>query len=181
MTKAFNTFQSTFVITLVFAMLAGLKYGFVEGQSGGLPPEEVDALREIASQMGIKDWNFNENPCVPGISSWNTPKKAERPQYNNSVICNCSNLGECHVERIDFTRNYLSGTIPHEWASTKLEYISLAVNRLSGTIPDYLGNISALRFLSLEHNMFNGIVPAALGKLVNLQNLSGHLHTSFNY
>lgn len=62
----------------------------------------VDALREIASQMGKKDWNFNVNPCDendPNISNWNTPKIKTRPQYNNSVICNCSYPGEiCHVE-----------------------------------------------------------------------------------
>ncbi|KAL6529076.1 hypothetical protein OROHE_014820 [Orobanche hederae] len=43
----------------------------------------------------------------------------------------------------DFWANYLNGTIPNEWASTKLE-------------------------LSLENNMFNRQVPASLGKLVNL-------------
>ncbi|KAK1378366.1 putative LRR receptor-like serine/threonine-protein kinase [Heracleum sosnowskyi] len=199
MAKALHTLQSMFVLTLVFVMLAGLKQGFVEGQSWRLPLEEVNALREIAKELGKKDWNFSVNPCDkndPNISNWNTPKTAARPLYNNSVICNCSYLGEiCHIEsiflrgqdldgkpppslaklryikQIDCTRNYLSGTIPPEWASTKLEYISFTVNRLSGPIPDYLGNISTLRYLSLEHNMFNGNVPAGLGKLKNLQNL----------
>ncbi|KAK1378364.1 Leucine-rich repeat transmembrane protein kinase [Heracleum sosnowskyi] len=199
MAKAFHTLRSIFNLSFIFVMLAGLKEGFVEGQSGRLPQEEVNALREIAKELGKKDWNFSVNPCDkndPNISNWNTPKTAARPLYNNSVICNCSYLGEiCHVEsislkgqdldgkpppslaklryikQIDFTRNYLSGTIPPEWASTKLEYISFTVNRLSGPIPDYLGNISTLRYLSLEHNMFNGSVPAGLGKLINLQNL----------
>ncbi|XP_063939132.1 probable leucine-rich repeat receptor-like serine/threonine-protein kinase At3g14840 isoform X3 [Daucus carota subsp. sativus] len=119
------------------------------------------------------------------------------PQYNNSVLCNCSYPGDiCHVEsmflkgqdldgipppslakllhikHVDFTRNYLHGNIPPEWASTNLEYISFTVNRLSGPIPGYLGNISTLRYLSLEHNMFNGTVPPELGKLANLINLT---------
>lgn len=38
MTKAFHILQSMFL--LVFVMLAGLKEGFVQGQSGRLPPEE---------------------------------------------------------------------------------------------------------------------------------------------
>lgn len=40
MARAFNTLQSLFVLALVFVMLAGLEEGFVEGQSGRLPPDE---------------------------------------------------------------------------------------------------------------------------------------------
>uniref|UniRef100_A0A175YNK2 Disease resistance R13L4/SHOC-2-like LRR domain-containing protein n=1 Tax=Daucus carota subsp. sativus TaxID=79200 RepID=A0A175YNK2_DAUCS len=200
MAKALHTLGSTFILPLVLVMLAGLKEGFVEGQSGHLPQEEVKALREIANQVGKKDWNFSVNPCDkddPNISNWNTTKIKEMPQYNNSVLCNCSYPGDiCHVEsmflkgqdldgipppslakllhikHVDFTRNYLHGNIPPEWASTNLEYISFTVNRLSGPIPGYLGNISTLRYLSLEHNMFNGTVPPELGKLANLINLT---------
>ncbi|KAK1378360.1 hypothetical protein POM88_025104 [Heracleum sosnowskyi] len=98
-----------------------------------------------------------------------------------------------YIKQIDLTRNYLHGygaaekdeampekttegrrrdkrfsthgTIPREWASTKLELMSFTVNRLSGPIPGYIGNISTLKYLSLEHNMFSGSVPAELGKL----------------
>ncbi|KAL8520226.1 hypothetical protein ACS0TY_010948 [Phlomoides rotata] len=62
---------------------------------------------------------------------------------------------------IDFNRNYLSGNIPREWASIKLEYLSVSVNRLSGPIPKYLGNITTLEAMSLETNQFNGPVPSA--------------------
>uniref|UniRef100_F6HMD5 non-specific serine/threonine protein kinase n=1 Tax=Vitis vinifera TaxID=29760 RepID=F6HMD5_VITVI len=71
----------------------------------------------------------------------------------------------------DFTRNYLSGNIPREWASLQLEYMSLTVNKLSGPIPSFLGNISTLRYMSMESNMFSGTVPPQLGQLVNLENL----------
>ncbi|KAK1378363.1 Leucine-rich repeat domain, L domain-like protein [Heracleum sosnowskyi] len=177
--------------------MLGLKECFVEGQiSRRLPPEEVNVLREIADQLRKKDWNFSVNPCDENHPNWNTPNIKSRPQYNNSVICSCSFPGGiCHIEmiflkgqdldgipppslaklpyikQIDLTRNYLHGTIPNEWASTKLELMSFIVNRLSGPIPGYIGNISTLKYLSLEHNMFRGSVPAELGKLVNLQNL----------
>lgn len=62
----------------------------------------VKALHEIAIQLGKEDWNFSVNPCDendPNFSNWNTPRMAGRPQYNNSVICNCSYPGAiCHVE-----------------------------------------------------------------------------------
>ncbi|GAB2287576.1 hypothetical protein Dimus_021948, partial [Dionaea muscipula] len=77
-----------------------------------------------------------------------------------------------YLKVIDLSRNYLNGTIPREWASIKLEYLSVFVNRLSGPIPAYLGNIKTLTYLSLENNQFSGTVPPELGKLVNLQNLT---------
>ncbi|MCD9646966.1 hypothetical protein HAX54_037231 [Datura stramonium] len=108
-----------------------------------LPKEEKNALKEIGEQLGKKDWDFNLNPC-DGNTNWNTPK-SNSPYYNN-VTCNCATPdGFCHVERlfirgqdlagvlpaslakltylktIDLNRNYLSGTIPPEWASTKLQ------------------------------------------------------------
>ncbi|KAL2524296.1 putative LRR receptor-like serine/threonine-protein kinase [Abeliophyllum distichum] len=189
MSKAF--FSSMFTLTILLFFKATI----VLAQNGSLPEEEKNALREIADQLGKKDWNFNLNPC-DGNSNWSTPKRSDMPWYNNSVICNCSFPGSvCHVKSIflkgqdlagvlppsllklpylktiDLTRNYLSGTIPKEWESTKLEYMSLIVNRLSGPIPKYLGNITTLVYMSLESNMFNGKIPAELGKLVNLENL----------
>ncbi|CAN4082164.1 unnamed protein product [Withania somnifera] len=160
-----------------------------------LPQQEKDALREIAEQLGKKDWDFNLNPC-DGNTNWTTPKRSNSPYYNN-VTCNCSTPdGFCHVQTmllkgqdlagvlppslaklpylktIDISRNYLSGTIPPEWASIKLEFMSVMVNQLSGPIPKYLGNMTTLLYMSLENNMFNGTVPKELGNMVNLQSLT---------
>ncbi|WMV15748.1 hypothetical protein MTR67_009133 [Solanum verrucosum] len=77
-----------------------------------------------------------------------------------------------YLKTIDVSRNYLSGTIPPEWASIKLEYMSVMVNRLSGPIPNYLGNMTTLLYMSLENNMFDGTIPKELGNMVNLQNLT---------
>ncbi|XP_004309629.1 PREDICTED: probable LRR receptor-like serine/threonine-protein kinase At1g07650-like [Fragaria vesca subsp. vesca] len=74
-----------------------------------------------------------------------------------------------YLTQIDFSRNFISGNIPSDWAATKLEFMSLSVNNLSGPIPAFLGNITTLRNLSLDTNMFSGNVPPEIGKLVNLQ------------
>lgn len=59
----------------------------------------VQALREIAAQVGKKDWNFNVNPC--NHSNWQTPKSSDRPMYNNTLLCNCTALdGVCHVIKL---------------------------------------------------------------------------------
>ncbi|XP_019190167.1 PREDICTED: probable leucine-rich repeat receptor-like serine/threonine-protein kinase At3g14840 [Ipomoea nil] len=186
---------SMFII-LIPIILLSFNARFVEAQSGQLPPDELNALREIADELGKKDWDFGLNPCDNNNSNWLTPQRNDMPLYMNSLTCNCSFPGAiCHVQTIvlkgqdlqgvlppslvklpflktiDLSRNYLSGTIPPQWASTNLEYLSILVNRLSGPIPKYLGNITTLVYLSLENNMFNGTVPPELGKLANLQNL----------
>ncbi|CAI9087855.1 OLC1v1022039C1 [Oldenlandia corymbosa var. corymbosa] len=179
-----------------------------QSTNGTLPQAEIDALKAIADELGKHDWDFNLNPC-DGNANWSSPK---RDQYNNTLHCNCTFPdGVCHVEKlflkgqdlqgvlppslaklpylktIDLTRNYLSGTIPPEWASMNLEYLSVIVNRLSGPIPAYLGNITTLVYVSLESNMFNGTIPDELGKLENLanlilsaNNLTGDLPTALN-
>ncbi|GMI82273.1 leucine-rich repeat receptor-like kinase with extracellular malectin-like domain 1 [Hibiscus trionum] len=163
------------------------------------PHYEVKALREIAAELGKKDWNFSENPCN-NKSSWFTPPpppRVSRSIYNSSVTCNCSFPGgECHIDGIYLAGqdldgvlphslvnlsyiktlilhyNYLHGAIPHEWGALKLEIMTVSMNRLSGSIPGSLGNISTLKFLSLENNMLSGTIPPELGKLVNLENLT---------
>ncbi|XP_055803386.1 probable LRR receptor-like serine/threonine-protein kinase RFK1 isoform X3 [Solanum dulcamara] len=76
-----------------------------------------------------------------------------------------------YIQKVDFAYNYLSGSIPTEWASTQLNSISVLVNRLSGEIPKELGNITSLTYINLEGNQFSGIIPDELGKLINLKAL----------
>ncbi|KAK4710936.1 hypothetical protein R3W88_005449 [Solanum pinnatisectum] len=172
---------SSFLLILVLCFVVQT----IEAQNYSrlLPPQEKNALIEIAEQLGKKDWDFDLNPCN-GNRNWTTPKIDNTSTYVNNVTCNCSTPdGLCHVQiillkgqdlagvlppslvklpylkTIDVSRNYLSGTIPPEWASIKLEYMSVMVNRLSGPIPKYLGNMTTLLYMSLENNMFNGTVP----------------------
>uniref|UniRef100_A0A6N2KNW7 Leucine-rich repeat-containing N-terminal plant-type domain-containing protein n=1 Tax=Salix viminalis TaxID=40686 RepID=A0A6N2KNW7_SALVM len=162
----------------------------LEAQVGGLANDEVEALLEVATQLGKKGWNRNMNLC-------NDTVLPPFPYANNEVVCNCSFPGGvCHVvaiylngqdldgslpkaiqklphlKQLSLWANYLSGNIPPEWANTKLEILFLDVNRLTGKIPSYLGKITTLRYLSIENNMFYGTVPPELGDLVNLESLT---------
>ncbi|KAK7359171.1 hypothetical protein VNO77_01119 [Canavalia gladiata] len=186
-----NIHVYAFFAFLLFALSCFICLQYTESK---LPQREVDALREIASTMGATIWEFDSESCQIkklGI----TPE----PLYNGckySIDCNCSfENNTCHVSNItfkwcnlpgmlppqlvklpylrqvDFSLNYLNGTIPKEWGSTKLTFISLFVNRLSGEIPKELGNIATLTYLNLEANQFSGLVPPELGSLFNLQTL----------
>ncbi|KAG6692160.1 hypothetical protein I3842_10G099600 [Carya illinoinensis] len=164
----------------------------------------VEALKQIAAELGKKGWNFHVDPCS-NDASWATPKLEPRT-YKNSIKCNCVDPGGvCHVVGlfltgqdlsgvlptslfggpihlyphpsiflIDLSRNYLTGTIPSQWTSLKLEVLSTSVNKLSGRIPSYLGKITTLKQLLIFvflNNRFFGTVPPELGKLVNLEML----------
>ncbi|KAL4627266.1 hypothetical protein ACB092_05G155900 [Castanea dentata] len=179
----------------VFMIMALSCFWLKRSAEAQVPQQEVDALKEITSTMGVKYWRFNANSCqieMVGVTP-EPPGNAE-----SSINCTChseNNSTVCHVVKImlksyslpgmlppqlvklpylreiDFAYNYLNGTIPLEWASTQLTSISVLVNRLSGEIPKELGNITTLTYLCLEANQFSGIVPPELGNLTNLQTL----------
>ncbi|KDP21156.1 hypothetical protein JCGZ_21627 [Jatropha curcas] len=160
----------------------------VKAQEGQLPNAEVEALQEVATQLGKKDWNFNVDFCS-NDTSWATPNSDR--SASNGVICNCSFPdGECHVRltnqkyysiifetgviRIDVVegrldRQDLAGVLPPAIAKLpNLTNLSLDRNYLSGNIPSEWASMK-LEILSLETNMFSGTVPPELGNLVNLE------------
>ncbi|PRQ31310.1 putative non-specific serine/threonine protein kinase [Rosa chinensis] len=132
------------IMILVFCFIC-INSVKVEAQSATLIASEVEALKEIATQIGKNNWNFSVDPCSDD-KSWVTPKSSV--QFKNNVTCICFlSDGAWHVTTIslrgqdlagvlppsiaklpylinvDFSRNYLNGSIPREWASTKLQYL----------------------------------------------------------
>ncbi|KAL3733940.1 hypothetical protein ACJRO7_023316 [Eucalyptus globulus] len=163
-----------------------------------LPDDEVAALKEIAETLGKSNWDFDLDPCSrTGV--WSDQQSQD--DTINDVACDCAstcdidNTTACHVtsivlndqslsgtlprrlfrlpflENFDVTRNYLNGTIPKEWGSTKLRNISVLGNRLTGPIPKELGNISTLEVLVVEINQLSGPLPPELGNLSRLRRL----------
>ncbi|KAL3733932.1 hypothetical protein ACJRO7_023308 [Eucalyptus globulus] len=158
----------------------------------------VEALKEIAVTLGKLRWNYSADPCSKE-SGWYDDEKS-LDMATNAVTCDCNFTGAdnkkvCHVTSIifreqsltgylppplfrlpflrnfDVTRNYLNGTIPKEWGSTKLLNITLLGNRLTGPIPKELGNISTLESLIVEINQLSGPLPPELGNLSRLLRL----------
>lgn len=74
--------------------------------------------------------------------------------------------------------NKLEGTIPGEMSNiTSLEVLDISVNFLSGTIPDSIGSMKQLMNLVLSANHLVGSIPKTIGKL----SLLTHLALGSNY
>uniref|UniRef100_A0A0D9WRI9 Receptor kinase-like protein Xa21 n=1 Tax=Leersia perrieri TaxID=77586 RepID=A0A0D9WRI9_9ORYZ len=90
-----------------------------------------------------------------------------------SSLTNCTKL-----QYIILSSNKLEGMLPKSVAnlSTSLGTFSITKNRVSGNIPDGIGNLIGLVTLHLGENLLNGTIPSSFG---NLQNLV-ELHMALN-
>lgn len=186
------------------AIILLLSFLFFVTAAPTLPNDQVEALQKIATTLGKTDWIFGADSCN------NTdPSQGQ----NNSITCDCTpqNATICHVvgltfkrqnlagklpsldllslpslQIIDFSRNYLNGSLPREWGASRLTNITLLGNRLTGAIPKEFGNISTLLELLLDHNQLTGPVPPEIGNLPAIEriilssnNLNGELPPTF--
>ncbi|VAI77708.1 unnamed protein product [Triticum turgidum subsp. durum] len=63
--------------------------------------------------------------------------------------------------------NNLQGELPKSIGDLpkSLESLILTANKISGTIPHEIGNLSSLKLLYIEHNLLTGTLPYSLGNL----------------
>ncbi|KAG2586963.1 hypothetical protein PVAP13_5NG087681 [Panicum virgatum] len=77
-------------------------------------------------------------------------------------------IGECTVlQELWLDNNLFNGSIPRS-LNKGLIVLNLAMNELSGTIPETIGNIRGLQQMSLAHNNLSGPIPAILQNLASL-------------
>ena len=81
--------------------------------------------------------------------------------------------GNGRVTRLRLGANRLSGELPEDLGNLEsLESLGLPANQLSGGIPAELGNLANLHRLDLDVNQLSGEIPARLGGLASLESLS---------
>ncbi|KAL1205158.1 putative LRR receptor-like serine/threonine-protein kinase [Cardamine amara subsp. amara] len=185
-------------LLLFFTITPSLFVTLAASTSPALHPDELKALEEIATTLGIKRLNLNEDPCRLKTLTIQEVDFVLNPDMNNTILCDCSfnNNMTCHItdlslrnftlsgkvppelaklrylRSIDLYRNYLSGTIPVEWGSLPyLTTILLSANLLSGNLPTGLQNFKSLKYLGIEGNQFSGPIPDELGSMTNLTTL----------
>ncbi|HET7117907.1 MAG TPA: T9SS type A sorting domain-containing protein, partial [Hanamia sp.] len=76
------------------------------------------------------------------------------------------------VNQLNLYNDKLSGSIPASIGNlSNLQVLQLFGNKLSDTIPASIGNLTRLRLLNLNNNQLRGSIPASIGNLSNLQEL----------
>ncbi|XP_019072671.1 probable LRR receptor-like serine/threonine-protein kinase At1g53440 isoform X2 [Vitis vinifera] len=157
-----------------------------------IPKDEVQTLRTIFKKLNYKYWNISQASCNRDFN-----RTIDDNSYSN-VTCNCTfNEGTvCHVTNIqlkgldldgtlpdefgdlpylqelsDLSRNYINGSIPTSLSRLSLTILALVGNRISGSIPEVISNISTLEELVLEANQLGEHLPPSLGKLSHLRRL----------
>ena len=74
--------------------------------------------------------------------------------------------------KIAIRSNRLIGTIPSSLGQlTQLQWLDLSSNQLSGTIPLSLGQLIKLQQLYLSLNQLSGTIPSSLGQLTQIQSV----------
>ncbi|XP_039170383.1 probable LRR receptor-like serine/threonine-protein kinase At1g53430 [Eucalyptus grandis] len=177
----------------VCVVLVVICYAVFECDARLLPQDEVDTLKTIAMKMQNKYWNVTKTSCSDGIGLNVTTLPLG---MTSTVTCDCSfvNGTVCHVTRIklkglnltgifpdefgnltylreiDFTRNYISGSLPTTLTQIPLTILSALGNRIS-SIPKEIGNISMLKELILEDNLLEDTLEPNIGNLSRLRKL----------
>ncbi|XP_030954195.1 probable LRR receptor-like serine/threonine-protein kinase At1g53430 isoform X2 [Quercus lobata] len=178
------------VVLVIFVLNCFTQFG-TDAQI--LPPKEVKALEAINSKLKNLNWKINENFC----STKENFKRDISEDTLSNVTCNCSLSGGTvcsithiqlkrlnlsgvlpadfgnltNLQELDLTFNYINGSIPSSFSRLPLVILSLLGNRLSGEIPNGIGEIGSLEELVLEANQLDGHLPENLGNLSNLKRL----------
>ena len=76
-----------------------------------------------------------------------------------------------HLRLLSLSHNALVGTLPNLAPLGRLEYLDFGSNKLSGTLPDWVGQLSLLKLLSFENNRLSGSLPESLPALTDLVTL----------
>ncbi|XP_028772700.1 probable LRR receptor-like serine/threonine-protein kinase At1g53430 isoform X2 [Neltuma alba] len=160
-----------------------------------IPQQEVKALQAISDKLTNVKWKVTPTSCINGdgfdnlfASSYGVTRNVTCScNFQHGTVCHVTNIllksqniaGEIpsefgnltHLTELDLYLNYLSGPIPTSFRHIPLVTLSLAGNRISGSIPVELGEIASLKDLNLEDNQLGGPLPHSLGKLPTLRRI----------
>uniref|UniRef100_A0A7N0VKE7 non-specific serine/threonine protein kinase n=1 Tax=Kalanchoe fedtschenkoi TaxID=63787 RepID=A0A7N0VKE7_KALFE len=153
-----------------------LRFAFFGANSftGIIPPT-------LSNISALQEFDGSENNFYGNI-----PEGLGRLQHLESFNVERNNLGTENEGDLDFMTNFTSlrilsitenrfrGMIPHSigYLSSRIEYLYMGSNMISGHIPAEIGNLTSLVLLGLEHNDLVGEVPSSIGNLVTLQILT---------
>uniref|UniRef100_A0A0E0IUH7 Receptor kinase-like protein Xa21 n=1 Tax=Oryza nivara TaxID=4536 RepID=A0A0E0IUH7_ORYNI len=116
----------------------------------GVVPGEIGRLRNLSHLILFSNLVGTEQPNDWGFIT---------------ALTNCSQLID-----LDLTDNKLRGALPGSFSnlSVSLSSIRLGSNKITGSIPEDIGNLIGLQVINLSNNSFTGSLPSSLGRLKNV-------------
>nr|XP_043618957.1 probable LRR receptor-like serine/threonine-protein kinase At1g53430 [Erigeron canadensis] len=182
------------LMMMIYVMFVSISFRDIRSAAQLLPLEEVEALQTIASKLQYSGWQPARDSCISGTGLNDTISLNRRGllDYGSNVTCNC-NSTVCHItniqlkglnltgtlpeefanltflQEIELSRNYINGTIPARFGQLRINFMSLLGNRISGPIPEVIGDISTLEELVIEDNLLGGPLPQSIGRLTRLR------------
>ena len=139
----------------------------------GVVPEDFNALKAIYKSLNGSSWTAKWDTLTNSVSTkvpWSGIVVGPYDPGNGVDL-------EDRIVQISLQSNKLSGSLPKELGDlTELRLLNLSKNSLTGEIPAEIGNLSNLTYLNLNNNKLNGAIPAAIGNLTNLTNI----HLAYN-
>eukprot|EP01079_Euglenida_sp_SAG-EU17-18_P012898 gene12898-biopygen4270 len=124
------------------------------------------ALEALYLATGGEQWTYHkDNWMDPGsVCDWDGLDGVDGLDTNDQCI-----EGTQQVTVLSLGDNHLNGTLPEAMGQmTALTYLYLQENQLSGPIPDAVGQMTALKYLFLDNNQLIGTLPEAFGRMTAL-------------
>ncbi|KAB2041880.1 hypothetical protein ES319_D02G178400v1 [Gossypium barbadense] len=128
---------------------------------------EISKYQQIAAKTERQDGG---DPCVPTHWEWVNCSPTPPPRITKIALSGRNLKGQIpseinHMEELtelwlDF--NSLTGPLPDMSNLINLEILHLENNKLSGSLPLYLGRLPNLQAFYIQNNSFSGEIPAAL-------------------
>ncbi|KAK2979734.1 hypothetical protein RJ640_024707 [Escallonia rubra] len=159
--------------------LPNLKYLYLGGNkfSGSFPPSMANASGLLFLSMSRNDFtgpipkNLGNLRDLTYLELNGNRFVSNKPNDLSFIgsLTNCTNL-----RRLILSENHFGGVLPGSIAnlSSKLETLNLGSNKISGSIPQEIGNLNNLSLLVIQDNMMSGSIPESIGKLSKLEELA---------
>ena len=132
--------------------------------TAAIPASERAALIAFYNSTGGDNWSFIQNWKTPPLDADGFAMPGTEGTWWGVTTA------ADHVTGISFyLYNRLQGTLPAELGNlTNLQILRVHWNSLSGALPAELGNLANLQILDLWDNQLTGAIPAELGNLTSL-------------
>ncbi|GMH01533.1 hypothetical protein Nepgr_003372 [Nepenthes gracilis] len=133
--------------------------------------QDVNGLKALQAMSPGSLWVEDAgDPCNPAHWEWVICSGTSPPRITKISLSgkNLTGIIPSELQNMDgltelwLDGNSLTGTIPDFTNLINLQILHLENNRLSGSLPPYLGNLPSLQQLYIQNNYFSGEIPPAL-------------------